>query len=86
MKDAELKQLLIELAKGDLAEGAELADHPAMLAVDRITRLEEALTPRQWDTAMSEAWHKHLPHTMRAFDALRALAVCEGADDDSQIR
>jgi len=43
MKNSELKELLNELAKLDLCAGAHLSDHPAILAIHEIERLEMEL-------------------------------------------
>jgi hypothetical protein len=39
LTDKELVQLLSDMAEGDLAEGAEVVDHPAYIAAYRITQL-----------------------------------------------
>lgn len=40
--------------------------------------LLEALNPRLWTKEMSDAWHKNIPDTVSAFDALRAIAAMKG--------
>lgn len=40
-----------------------------------LTRLRAALNPRQWTQAMHDAWHKTLPDTQAAFEALTKEAL-----------
>lgn len=42
-----------------------------------LTRLRAALSPRQWTQAMHDAWHKALPDTQAAFEALTKEALKE---------
>lgn len=39
------------------------------------TALYKALTPRQWTQEMSDAWHRNIPDTHKAFEALRDIAM-----------
>lgn len=39
------------------------------------SQLEKALNPFTWTQEMSLAWHKNIPDTKAAFDALRNAAV-----------
>jgi len=41
MNDAELMDLLLEMAECDLNDGARLKDHPCYLAVRRLINLKE---------------------------------------------
>lgn len=43
MSDNELKQLLIQIANGDLVEGACVYDHPCSVAVRRIEELTRVI-------------------------------------------
>ena len=37
--------------------------------------LIDAFNPRTWTQEMSDAWHRNLPDTQKAFDALREAAI-----------
>jgi len=48
---------------------------------DEIKRLRTLLDPRMWTKEMSEAWHKNIPDTVAAFDALREISEDKSALD-----
>ena len=65
---------------GALYRGINLSEKLiTLLAIERAKneKLREALDPRRWSQEMSDAWHKNLPDTIKAFEAIRKLALKE---------
>ena len=57
-----------------------MGPEPEKCEIDRahkaeIKHLQILLNPRRWTKDMHDAWHIHLPDTMKAFEALRNIEL-----------
>lgn len=56
---------------GPAPEGMKLPSSIMLEAANEIERLNLLLSPRFWTQQMSEAWHRNIPDTQKAFDELK---------------
>ncbi len=50
--------------------------------MSEIEKLRQCLNPREWTREMSEAWHKNIPDTQKAFEALVESAILSLCAED----
>lgn len=67
---------------GQLARACRVCELERELAAVTAERdaLRAAFTPRGWTRAQSDAWHRALPDTERAFRALHEASVAAGGE------
>ena len=73
--EARVKSLELELSAARPLFSYRYFKAKAEAAEQSLAALETAMDPRQWDRALSDAWHKSIPDTAAAFAALRAAAI-----------
>jgi exonuclease VII small subunit len=81
----QIAETAVAHAVAELYEEKIAALEARCAALEQINRqLEKALNPFTWTREMSDAWHKAIPDTTKAFNALHAAAVAPLADNGGQ--